>query len=290
MAESLGAAAAEIVDAGAAGEVVAVFARSVYLRFPVGLVCIGDAAIGPGPLNIHCRDHAGFQWQNAAAPGMGASVDWAALTVGPLRVDLGGTAIWSPPPLPGWSGATAQAGIASLRAELPPEIPEGGLATVLASPEVAHRSVEPVLRAALPAIDSLLHWVVNCAATDPPEASLCRLLGLGPGLTPSGDDFLGGVLVALRLSGRADAADRLACAIDRLGPDRTNEISLAHLRAVSRFGLAEKLRRVVTEIFRGEAGQQRATLVSLSDAAHHSPWDTLAGLAAAFEAICGQPG
>ena len=38
----------------------------------------------------------------------------------------------------------------------------------------------------------------------PPDTSLwvSRLVGLGPGLTPSGDDFLGGMMIALGLLGR----------------------------------------------------------------------------------------
>jgi hypothetical protein len=54
------------------------------------------------------------------------------------------------------------------------------------------------------------------------------LLGLGPGLTPAGDDLLAGLLVGL--SGRPDLRDPLAAAVVRLAPRRTTWLSGELLR------------------------------------------------------------
>jgi hypothetical protein len=54
------------------------------------------------------------------------------------------------------------------------------------------------------------------------------LLGLGPGLTPAGDDLLAGLLVGL--AGRPDLRDPLAAAVSRLAPGRTTWLSAQLLR------------------------------------------------------------
>jgi hypothetical protein len=69
------------------------------------------------------------------------------------------------------------------------------------------------------------------AADHPPGRwdELARsLLGLGPGLTPAGDDLLAGLLVGL--AGRPDLRDPLAAAVARLAPGRTTWLSAELLR------------------------------------------------------------
>ncbi|MCX7668527.1 MAG: DUF2877 domain-containing protein, partial [Anaerolineae bacterium] len=59
------------------------------------------------------------------------------------------------------------------------------------------------------------------------------LIGLGPGLTPAGDDFVGGLLFTLRHLGDANAIAWDQPAVDRLiawARDRTNAISHVLLR------------------------------------------------------------
>lgn len=81
---------------------------------------------------------------------------------------------------------------------------------------------------------------------DQMAACLCHLIGLGIGLTPSGDDFLCGFLAGLRLSDPAawhavlpekvSSADEKSVFLSLMGQhilhalDRTNEISAAFLR------------------------------------------------------------
>jgi len=60
-----------------------------------------------------------------------------------------------------------------------------------------------------------------------------RLIGLGPGLTPAGDDFVGGAMIALRACGDARAADRIAAWALPLAQERTNRISRAHLECAA---------------------------------------------------------
>jgi len=79
----------------------------------------------------------------------------------------------------------------------------------------------------------------ECAAADHPpgrwDAWAGSLLGLGPGLTPAGDDLLAGLLVGL--AGRPDLRDPLAAAVARLAPARTTWLSAELLRLAAE-GLA----------------------------------------------------
>jgi hypothetical protein len=59
------------------------------------------------------------------------------------------------------------------------------------------------------------------------------LIGLGPGLTPAGDDFVGGAMIALRACGDAPLADRVAAWALPLAAANTSRISRAHLECAA---------------------------------------------------------
>ena len=77
-----------------------------------------------------------------------------------------------------------------------------------------------------------LEWI---AGTGKPDDAL---IGLGPGLTPAGDDFVGGAMIALRAcgttAGDAEAADRIVAWALPLARTNTNRISRAHLECAAR--------------------------------------------------------
>ena len=66
-----------------------------------------------------------------------------------------------------------------------------------------------------------------------PDAAVARLLGRGPGLTPTGDDVLAGALVSLNALG-APAAGSLGAAVAASAPDATTTVSVALLRHAAR--------------------------------------------------------
>src|SRR5262249_14736230 len=59
------------------------------------------------------------------------------------------------------------------------------------------------------------------------------LIGLGPGLTPAGDDFVGGAMIALRAAGNVPLAERIAAWALPLAATNTNRISRAHLECAA---------------------------------------------------------
>jgi hypothetical protein len=124
---------------------------------------------------------------------------------------------------------------------------------------------------AQPALDALERWLVGNAIGNEAE----QLIGLGPGLTPSGDDYFGGVLVALRLTGRGVQADGLWRWLQPRLKQRTSDISAAHLAAAA----AGEAHEALHEVLNGELDLDR-----LDSVGHTSGWDALAGAVAVLKA------
>ena len=104
------------------------------------------------------------------------------------------------------------------------------------------------------------------------------LIGLGIGLTPSGDDFLCGVLAGLTLLGLRDSQDfrHLSAEISR-NLAKTNAISAAFLRCAMDGQFSEALVTLGSVSF-------SQSLQMFHDIGHSSGADTLCGL---YFALCG---
>lgn len=228
------------------GEVRAVFRRSCYARFASQYVCVGDASLGRGPLNALVDD---FQ-----SPAIGACIS----------LSTAGAARWMPTPLP----PTATPDVRALREAARRRVPTEGLGGLIVD---AHNVLSGH---AQPALDALDRWLVGNALDDEAQA----LIGLGPGLTPSGDDYLGGVLIALHQFGRGAQAQSLWRWLKpRLA--RTSDISAAHLAAAAEGEGHEALHRCI-EALCLLAPDWDTALVALDRVGHCSGWDSLAGVVA----------
>lgn len=95
-------------------------------------------------------------------------------------------------------------------------------------------SANILCRYGLPAMEALLEsFLTQCPEKIPPAVR--SLLGLGIGLTPSGDDVLNGLLYALQRSA-LQGTQLLGCLAEtvmREAPERTNRISNAYLQATA---------------------------------------------------------
>ena len=224
-----------------APRVIARFRRSCYVRAPSGaLACVADPSIGRGPLNILVEPF--------IAPAEGS----------PLSLDLSGSAVWSAPACraDAFPGLAALQGVTSGR-------------TAFARRDLA--------RFARPALASLAAFLRDDAQAMP-DAAAETLIGLGPGLTPSGDDFLGGTALGLRAAGRGGKLAQLAAWLrPRLA--RTSEISAAHLAAALEGEAHETVHDVLAGLTASRADWARlaARLAALGDT---SGWDAAAGLTA----------
>lgn len=282
-AHTLGIDAAAALQPGRSGVVAAGFARSCYIRLGADWICVGDVDIGPGPLNVPCRSDAMPDWRTLAPARRGARVTGDTLILDERwGVVLAGAPVWQPPPCPAWTPTDARRGLGALVERLSSALPRDGLAQLLAPGGVAYG---PVARAAKPAVAELEAWLARPRGRPSAAPRIAGpLLGLGPGLTPSGDDFLAGCLVALRATGRARRADELWSAIAR-APGATNDISRAHLRTAARGRLGADLHGLLDAVLGGDAASLERAAARLERKPNHSPWDCLAGMCTVLRAL-----
>ena len=259
-------------------EVIAVFRRSAYLRLAGGLVCLGDPAIGDAPLNLLFQypTHEAFA---SMAPGMRGRLLPERMTLPGLTVTLAGAAMWSPPALLAQSPTRIRGATSLLDQMLPANVPGEGLGPLIRRDAVAATLVQ---RAAAPALAALAAWADGRSGAPLPRPAIAALLGLGPGLTPSGDDALAGFAVGLALLGATGLRDRLAREVLAQAQFGTNEISTAHLMAAMRGGLAADLHRVVDAAVAEDRVALGHGFAALAKGGHNSPWDALAGLITAL--------
>jgi len=232
------------------GEVCALFRRSFYLRFPGGnYACVGDPSLGRGPLNALVTP--------LSAPVLGERIS----------VSVANASIWRPPALPQGSPD-----VMALKRAAQARVPAEGFGCLVAG---THNALSVHAQPALEAID---RWLVgNALGTE-----AAQLIGLGPGLTPSGDDYLGGVMVALHALGRGTQSAGLWRLLEPQLAKGTSAISAAHLAAAAAGEAHEALHACLLELFKSTNGWE-AVLSQLDAVGHGSGWDGLAGTLAVLE-------
>jgi len=226
----IGSTIADLLETPSSGTVVAVFARSGYLELRDRIVALVSSGLGRGPFNLVLAPPAGFAF-SALAVGAAVRLAPPEMMVGrDARIDLSEAEVWNArltPLAPGGGSWAARLPRGMERIEdVLTKAPAASLAHPASRSARAARGME-VLLSGLRAGDR--------AAV---AAGASLLAGLGPGLTPSGDDVLVGVLVAAALVDRRRAA-AIGAEVLKAARDRTTRISLAYLEAASRGEAAE---------------------------------------------------
>ncbi len=293
----VGSTARRLLADGTRARVAAVFQRSFYLEEGHGnLLCVGCRRIGNGPLNAICDPPMGMDWVvGALRPGAEARVGAGILRVGRrLSFSVSPARDWRPETVPSrWTAATLAGGLATLAAFARDGLPAAGLggliARLAADDGDRARCRETALeRAAKTAAAGLRHWLVarfrGLPGDDPPPRQAARLIGLGPGLTPSGDDFIGGMMIVLRSLGEISAAQGVADWALPVARARTGKVSLAHLACAANGEGAAALHETLAALFVGDVPGLRAGLAAVGGIGHSSGWDALAGAVCAADA------
>ena len=274
------------------GSVLAAFESALYLEGADGIACLLPHSAPRGPLNVAVG---GFRPGSPELHGRGWRFHGAVLAVD----GLGTFAVsprdeWTPPRLPAPSPTALLAGVASIRTALAARTPRGDLIVHALGRRPERRAVEaprPILRNG--ALDlhfarklpALAHWLDDAfrgrGGTNP--SPIVDLLGAGSGLTPSGDDCIVGLLVALQALGARDVAATAARVVARYAPRRTNRVSAAHLDAACAGEAIEPLHAAIAALA-ADASPERA-LDALERFGHGSGFDALAGVLLAADAI-----
>ncbi|MFM9938380.1 MAG: DUF2877 domain-containing protein [Hyphomicrobiaceae bacterium] len=284
---------------GVIGEVSAVFVASFHVVTPAGVVCIGAAELGNGPLNALIEALPAGGWSQAGVA-VGQRVTAAnghvQLTGGP-SFNLATARDWQAAPWPAAGEPdqvrTALRRLADLAA---PRVPKEGLASVAFGEPSLGGLTGQATRRALLATATLSDWLAGALdpAADPDDADALdeaarraahALLGLGPGLTPSGDDLLAGLVVALHATGESQTAARLADFIAQAPPDATTALSRAFLAAASEGLAGEAMAAMITALLTSDGASLPELLARIEAIGHTSGWDVLAGVVLGLAAV-----
>lgn len=226
--------------------------------------CIGAAAHAALHGRALARVFAAFERSFYVETSSGiACIGGPAIGRGPLNVVIGEA---GPIPAP---GAAVSVDIASAMHW----IPSTELNPFPPIPEKLLRELDRKWRQNRPAL-AFLDWLTIDEAPAPHAAN--ALIGLGAGLTPSGDDFVGGALIALRAAGQVALADRAAAWALVLAENGTNRISRAHLRCAAAGQGHEALHDLLAALKDGERAIARA-MQALDRVGHSSGRDAAAG-------------
>ena len=286
-----GGAARAVLGKRVRGRVLAVFRRSFYVAFGDDVVCVGSPQLGLGPLNLLCARRDDTAWvDDGVGEGADVACNRTTLDVGRgLRFDFGTADIWQPPLPVVASPAAIRIGLALVACSVRERRP-GGLGAILAQSahagdDAAWDHDDALGAAAWPAIRSLREGLAAAFGGAASLPSITALVGLGPGLTPSGDDFLGGLMIALHYFGRHDVARHVATAVLPVAARETSLISAAYLRCAARGEGARVLFDVLECIAAGDGAPLEARLDAIDGIGHTSGWDSLAGAALACDVL-----
>lgn len=278
----IGCLAGRALRPGLRGRLSAVFERSVYIHLAGQEICIGPPGLGAGPLNLRCQvarpDWPAWGLREGAAVFIGARE----ICVPPnLSIALADAAVWRPPAPGAWSLSSLGTGLVALDALLPERVPAQGLG-VLALAPARGTPLDAVAAAARGPVAALMRSLRRALARDPGLSTpsvpdLQALIGLGPGLTPSGDDLLGGALVALHLLGRVDLRDALWKSLRAYAEAECNAITRAHLGAAAQGLGGAALHAVLNDLLTGTTVALPRRLAAIEAIGHTSGWDALAG-------------
>ncbi|MGI9436629.1 MAG: DUF2877 domain-containing protein, partial [Geminicoccaceae bacterium] len=172
----------------------------------------------------------------------------------------------------------AAAGLAFLERQAAQHQPGDGLIRLAMDENAAPRNA--VERAAFRSVRALrcecVGWLRNDISSIPDGMS--DLIGLGPGLTPSGDDLICGFLIGCHHVGEGARAQDLWCRIKAHAEVATSPISRAHLAAAAEGQGAAALHHLLDAVIANHAGDIIETLDAVVRIGHSSGWDATGGI------------
>lgn len=265
-----------VADGDFTGTVHSVFAHACNLVVGDRLVTVHDAAAAHTPTSIRVTGPWHTRWSPVVRPGQAAQCRAGVLRVGGHALNLSGIPVWAP--------------LSPLRRTAPGM--ELRLAE-LARHRLAHRpgAAAPPAPGLRPAVERLRELMARPAVDVPAlTGAASALVGLGPGLTPSGDDVLVGVLAGLiRGGGNIPAAAAAAIIIGDAVAVRarsTTDVSRHYLTLAAQGHFGQPLTELVDAVVDGSpAPQQRRRMDAVLAVGASSGADALLGVLIGLSAV-----
>ena len=290
--DSIGHIAQRVLSNTQQGSVLAVFERSFYLLTErCYLVCIGHAELTQGPLNALCEPNSfpllTAQPQPSARYYQYGQQLYIEYKEDKIEFNYQRASVWSPPLITPPSSNQLQQRLQKLTILLSSYYLSTGLSPFLLNLASKEQSLKiesnnPFLLEAAAAINILTDALTNSDIDLLTQAN--NLIGLGPGLTPSGDDFIGGMLLAFRSFDYDKIAQTLADWALPVAKTQTNQISYAHLCCAAEGAGAAPLHDFLNAL--GNNQDLTPSLNAIGCIGHSSGWDALAGIICACAILC----
>jgi hypothetical protein len=255
-----------------------VFERAFNLVAPsaslLGVVQVDGAngpatlVLGPGPDMVAFDQH--------VEPGAPARVTAGTLTVvGRLTINLTTAALWSPPPVRlALDIQEIAERIVQVRARAATLAPAEGFGQLLNDAATGRPDLLLLRAGAL--IDNL-STAIRAKRWDLVQASATGLSGLGPGLTPSGDDVLTGLALGIR-AGLGTLPEPLAEALHTAVEGRTTDLAVARVRHAVAGRADEAVHRLLSAMVSGPLDDLDPAVRATLAYGHASGADTLVGI------------
>lgn len=281
---------------GETGYVHSVFNQVINLAFPGrGLVSVSTSAISNSPTNIvtNLKDHCGWPELGINA-GTEVVTTGKLLCLGPVSVDLSTASLWIPSikhrlaPLPTQEIARNILRLGSCADRylkphgLSPLLPYLNELLAGSCPPAVH--YDPFLRTAATGIACLITSIKSGDLSVLCQQSK-QLIGLGPGLTPSGDDLLAGLMAGMAFTEKAASltpppvpVELINDAIVSQSEGRTNDISRQLLEFSARGEVTETMEAVILAVLQGPEDQLEQSAVRLLNVGASSGADQLLGI------------
>ncbi len=219
----MGGHAARFLTSRNTARIAAVFERSLYFEADGAFCCVGTGGIGNGPINAVIEGAQTPSWLRGTQVGQHVEISGACARWPGHRLEFAQAQLWRPEPWPEIANASGlQSALACVDTIAARAAPPEGLSRCAILPTSNDGAASPLDHLAVPRIKALSDWIFARVdvehQSDNSPAPPVDLLGLGPGLTPSGDDVLCGVLIALdaiRSLGAAAQLERFPVDLNR---------------------------------------------------------------------------
>lgn len=245
------------------------FDRVINVVIDDAIIAIATASVGNGPFHVVV---------DTLPPRLptGCSLwhEGAAIRIGPWSLQMEpDTVVWNP--RPAWCDI-------DLRSDLFDRLRKWVGATMLRRRD-GPPSVALTTSKLITAVDTV-EEALKSGSADLLSRASGALAGLGPGLTPSGDDILAGVLIAMWAAGSARKAV-VAEALLSGATARTTQLSLAFLKAAASGYVDERWHRLLASLSGSPADDLDAAVDRILDFGASSGLDMLYGFVRGYAVV-----
>jgi hypothetical protein len=255
-----------------------VFEKACNIESNTGeVISLVGSEVGDGPLNIIVP---AIPFKMHVRVGMRVAIRGSRLVFKDLVVEVNGARTWDP--VPPWK--TIQRALNDdtrfidlIVKTLREDSPAGSLAKLVVNGETPDSPTSNLIldRARSPA--AILSRALLTGDLERCVEGVHGLAGLGEGLTPSGDDFMLGCILAVWAADLKQSQGLLVSRIPSEAAERTSSLSASWLRAAARGECSAAWHRLFASLLGSDSYEIRAAVKRLISEGHTSGADALAG-------------